>query len=173
VATISEWRSERTADLEGLADVLHATVHAGGSVSFVLPFPIESALAFWRDRVLPAVRAGTRRVLVARIGSRIVGTVQIDLGTPPNQPHRAEVLKMLVHPDARRQGIARALMLAIEEVARDAGRTLLTLDTVTGGPAETLYRSLGYVTVGVIPGYALPPQGTDLEPTTIMYKMLT
>jgi hypothetical protein len=64
-------------------------------------------------------------------------------------------------------------MLAIEDVARDAGRTLLTLDTVTGGPAETLYRSLGYVTVGVIPGYALPPQGTDLEPTTIMYKMLT
>ena len=155
-----------------LADVLHATVHNGGSVSFVLPFPIDAARDFWRDRVLPGVRAGTRRVLVARIDTRIVGTVQLDLATPPNQPHRADVLKMLVHPDARRQGIARTLMVAIEEVARDAGRTLLTLDTVTGGSAESLYRSLGYITVGTIPGYALQVNGTQLEPTTIMYKAL-
>jgi ribosomal protein S18 acetylase RimI-like enzyme len=171
VATISEWLGE-PADLEMLAEVLHATVHDGGSVSFVLPFPIESALAFWRDRVLPGVLAGTRRVLVARVGERIVGTVQIDLGTPPNQPHRAEVLKMLVHPDARRQGIARTLMTALEDVARQSGRSLLTLDTVSGGRAETLYRSLGYVTVGVIPGYALPPTGGQLEATAIMYKLV-
>jgi ribosomal protein S18 acetylase RimI-like enzyme len=112
-------------------------------------------------------------VLLARDDrGRIVGTVQIDLGTPPNQPHRADVLKMLVHPDARRRGIARALMLAVEELARQSGRTLLTLDTVTGGNAEGLYRSLGYLTVGVIPGYALPPVGSETEPTTIMYKVL-
>jgi len=155
-----------------LAEVLHATVHGGGSVSFILPFPIDEARSFWRDRVLPGVLAGTRRVLVARADGRIVGTVQIDLATPPNQPHRADVLKMLVHPDARRQGIARALMSAVEDVARDAGRSLLTLDTVSGGAAEGLYRSLGYVTVGVIPGYALQTNGTRLEPTTIMYKLL-
>jgi ribosomal protein S18 acetylase RimI-like enzyme len=155
-----------------LADVLHSAVHGGGSVSFVLPFSIDEARAFWRDKVAPGVRAGTRRVLVARVNERIVGTVQMDIGTPPNQPHRADVLKMLVHPEARRQGIARALMLALEDVARASGRTLLTLDTVTGGNAEGLYRSLGYVTVGVIPGYALPPRSGDLESTTIMYKVL-
>jgi GNAT superfamily N-acetyltransferase len=172
--TIHEWRADSAADLDMLAEVLRATVHGGGSVSFVVPFSIDDAQAFWRDRVAPGVQAGTRRVLVARADSgRIVGTVQLDLGTPPNQPHRADVLKMLVHPDARRQGIARALMLALEEVARTSGRTLLTLDTVTGGTAEGLYRSLGYVTVGVIPGYALPPKGSQLEPTTIMYKVLT
>jgi ribosomal protein S18 acetylase RimI-like enzyme len=172
MATINEWRGD-PADLNMLADVLHATVHDGGSVSFVLPFPKEDALAFWRDRVLPGVRAGTRRVLVARIDQRIVGTVQIDIGTPPNQPHRAEVLKMLVHPDARRQGLARTLMTALEDIARASGRSLLTLDTVTGGKAEGLYRSLGYVTVGVIPGYALPPAGAEFESTTIMYKVLS
>jgi GNAT superfamily N-acetyltransferase len=172
VVTVTEWRAEDPADLDMLADVLHATVHGGGSVSFVLPFSLDAARDFWRDRVLPGVRAGTRRVLVARIDGHIVGTVQIDLATPPNQPHRADVLKMLVHPDARRQGIARALMIAVEDAARVAGRTLLTLDTVTGGPAESLYRSLGYVTVGVIPGYALQTNGAQLEPTTIMYKVL-
>ena len=171
MATIGEWHGD-PADLDMLAEVLHATVHGGGSVSFVLPFPMDAALTFWRDRVRPGVLAGTRRVLVARLDECIVGTVQIDLGTPPNQPHRAEVLKMLVHPDARRRGIARALMTALEDVARGSGRSLLTLDTVTGGRAETLYRSLGYVTVGMIPGYALPPTGAELESTTIMYKIL-
>ena len=155
-----------------LGDVLHSTVRAGGSVSFVLPFSIGDARAFWRDRVLPGVRAGTRRVLVARDGERIIGTVQLDLATPPNQPHRADVLKLLVHPDARRQGVARALMLEVEAIARAEGRTLLTLDTVTGGSAERLYLSLGYVAVGVIPGYARPPAGGELEPTTILYKVV-
>ena len=155
-----------------LAEVLHATVHSGGSVSFVLPFSLDDARGFWREKVMPGVQAGTRRVLVARVNERIVGTVQMDLATAPNQPHRADVMKMLVHPDARRRGIARALMLTLEEVARESGRTLLTLDTVTGGNAEGLYRSLGYVTVGVIPGYALPPVGSAFESTTVMYKVL-
>jgi GNAT superfamily N-acetyltransferase len=170
--TIHEWCTDSSAELEMLAEVLHATVHGGGSVSFVLPFSLDDARGFWREKVMPGVRAGTRRVLVARIEERIVGTVQMDLGTPPNQPHRADVAKMLVHPDARRRGIARALMLALENTARESGRTLLTLDTVTGGNAEGLYRSLGYATAGVIPGYALPPVGAELESTTIMYKVL-
>ena len=160
-------------DLETLAGVLHACVHAGGSVSFVLPFSVEDAMAFWRDQVLPAVHAGSRRVLLARLGGRVVGTVQLDLATPPNQPHRAEVKKLLVHPDARRRGIAKALMIAVETEARASGRSLLTLDTVTGGFAEPLYRSLGYMTVGIIPRYALNFNSSVLEATTVMCKELS
>ncbi len=160
-------------DLDMLGGVLHACVHAGASVSFVLPFSRGDAKAFWRDQVLPAVHAGSRRVLLARVGGRIVGTVQLDLATPPNQPHRAEVKKLLVHPDARRSGIARGLMAAVEEQAREARRTLLTLDTVTGGAAEPLYLSLGYAAIGVIPHYALNFDSSVLEATTVMCKELS
>jgi GNAT superfamily N-acetyltransferase len=155
-----------------LGDVLHGVVHTGAGVSFIVPFSLDDARAFWVERVLPGVRAGTRRVLVARRGAQIVGTVQLDFAMPPNQRHRAEVAKLLVHPDARRRGIARALMIALESVARSEGRTLLTLDTWTGGHAEALYRSLGYVTVGVIPRFARGSTTPALEPTTIMYKEL-
>jgi hypothetical protein len=157
-------------DLEMLADVLHACVHAGASVSFVLPFSHAEAKAFWSDQVLPGVIAGTRCVVLACASDRIVGTVQLDLATPPNQPHRAEVKKLLVHPDVRRRGTARVLMGAVEAEARKARRTLLTLDTVTGGPAESLYRSLGYATAGVIPRYAFNFDSSVLESTTIFYK---
>jgi len=159
-------------DIERLAEVLHAAVHAGASVSFVVPFSLTDSRAFWRDRVLPHIAAGTRRVLIARLDGKIAGTVQLDLATPPNQRHRAEVLKLLVHPDARRRGIARALMLALEDVARAEGRTLLTLDTRTGDRAEPLYLSLGYVLAGIIPSYARGPLSPDLEPTSFMYKKL-
>ena len=120
----------------------------------------------------PRAEARTRRILVARQNGRIVGTVQLDLDTPPNQPHRAEVTKLLVHPEARRQGIARQLMVALEEAARSARRTLLTLDTWTGSHAEQLYRSLGYTVVGVIPRYARGSITKELDGTTIMYKEL-
>jgi GNAT superfamily N-acetyltransferase len=175
---LEEWRPDlsRTAsldtDLDALGEILHAVVHDGAGVSFVVPFSREEARAFWLDKVLPGVRAGTRRVLLARLGERIVGTVQIELTVPPNQRHRAEVLKLLVHPSARRRGIARALMVALEPVAQSEGRTLLTLDTWTGGFAERLYESLGYVTVGVIPRYARGSLTPELEPATFMYKEL-
>lgn len=175
---IELWRADESgagqlsADLSMLAEVLHASVHAGASVSFLLPFSKEEAEAFWLDKVLPGARAGTRRVLVARIGLRIVGTVQLDLGTPPNQRHRAEVLKLLVHPDFRNRGVARALMTELEGVARQEGRTLLTLDTRPGDKAEPLYRSLGYLLAGVIPNYARAPHAAVLEPTSFMYKEL-
>lgn len=159
-------------DVEKLGALLHACVHAGASVSFTLPFPHAEAAAFWREQVLPTVNAGTRVVLLARMGVRIVGTVQLDLGTPPNQPHRAEVRKLLVAPGARRRGIARALMAAIEREARDRHRSLLTLDTVTGSFAEPLYLSMGYVAIGAIPRYALNFDSTVLESTTVMYKEL-
>lgn len=176
---IDEWRPDTTdaatlaRDVEALAEVLHAVVQGGAGVSFFAPFAIDEARAFWVDKVLPGVRAGTRRVVVARrADGRIVGTVQIEFAWPPNQQHRAEVAKLLVHPSARRRGVARALMIALERIAEAEGRTLLTLDTVTGSAAEPLYRSLGYVTVGVIPGYARAALTPDLESTTIMYKSL-
>src|SRR6185295_15443821 len=121
--SIEDWRPDRPVaaslddEIEMLGDILHAVVYDGAGVSFVVPFSMDEARAFWIEKVLPGVRAGTRRVLVARWGTRIVGTVQLDLSTPPNQKHRAEVLKMLVHPDARRRGIARALMIALEGAA--------------------------------------------------------
>ena len=175
---IEEWRPDRLdaaaveRDLDMLGEALHAVIHAGAGLSFVVPFPLDEARAFWSGKVLPAVRAGTRRVVVARAEGRIVGTVQIDLAVPPNQQHRAEVTKLLVHPAARRRGIARLLMVALETLALAAGRTLLTLDTVTGSGAEPLYVSLGYVPVGIIPRYARSSLSTDLDSTTIMYKEL-
>jgi ribosomal protein S18 acetylase RimI-like enzyme len=159
-------------DLDALADVLRAVVYDGAGVSFVVPFSIEDARRFWLASVLPGVQARTRRVLVAGDDGRIVGTVQIDLATPPNQQHRAEILKLLVHPSARRRGIARTLMIAIEPIARAERRTLLTLDTWTGRAAEELYLSLGFTVAGVIPRYARGSLTPDLEPTTIMYKEL-
>lgn len=159
-------------DIDMLGDVLRAVVHAGAGVSFFVPFSLDEARGFWRDKVLPGVLARTRRVVVARLGDRIVGTVQLDLATPPNQRHRADVAKLLVHPVARRRGVAKALMTTLESIAQSEGRTLLTLDTVTGSHAEPLYQSLGYVVVGVIPRYARASLTPELESTTIMYKEL-
>jgi len=171
---IERWQPDRDhldADVASLGVLLHDCVHAGASVSFIVPFSPSDATAFWRDRVFPTVHAETCRVLVARRNNQIVGTVQLDLATPPNQPHRAEVKKLLVHPSLRRGGIARALMLAIEDQARDAKRTLLTLDTASDA-AERLYASLGYVRVGVIPGFSIRPDSREFEGTTVMYKEL-
>ncbi len=173
---IEGWQFECSrldAELDMLADVLHAAVHGGAGVSFFTPFAIEDARAFWVEKVLPSVRAGTQRMLVARLDERIVGTVQLELEMPPNQKHRAGVAKLLVHPDARRRGIARQLMIALEALARAEGRTLLTLDTVTGSGAEDLYTSLGYSTAGVIPRFARGALTPALEDATFMYKELT
>lgn len=175
---IEEWHpnashpADVASDLDMLAEVLHAVVLAGAGVSFFTPFSIDEAREFWVDKVLPGTRAGTRRVLVARADETIVGTVQLEYETPPNQPHRANVSKLLVQPDARRRGIARSLMLALEDIARAEERTLLTLDTVTGSGAELLYSSLGYTTVGVIPRYARGALAPELEGATFMYKEL-
>jgi ribosomal protein S18 acetylase RimI-like enzyme len=102
----------------------------------------------------------------------LIGTVQILLATPPNQPHRADVAKLLVHRSARRRGVASLLMLHAERAALAAKKTLLVLDTVTGSPAERLYRRLGWSTVGVIPNYALFPDGRPCD-TTVFFKHLS
>jgi len=119
------------------------------------------------------VESGALKLWVARLDGRLAGSVQLDTDTPPNQPHRAEVRKLLVHPDLRRRGIARRLMVEVDGMAARLGRSLITLDTRTGDSAEPLYASLGYQTVGVIPGFARDPiNAAKVDGTTIMYKQL-
>jgi hypothetical protein len=165
--------SELAGEIPRLGALLRACVLAGASISFVLPFTVAASELFWRDKVLPAVQAERMLLLVARQGGAIVGAVQLDYDTPPNQPHRAEVCKLMVQPELRRRGIARALMAELERRAPALGRTLLTLDTRTGDLAEPLYRSIGYQTVGVIPEFCRDTIIAErLDSTTIMYKRL-
>lgn len=163
---------ELESNLAQLAALMHACVHDGASIGYVLPYTEDDGEAFWRRKVLPGLQAGGLVLLVARQGDRIVGSVQLDSNTPPNQPHRAEVRKLIVHPDCRRQGVAQALMARLESVAVELGRSLLVLDTRTGDKAEPLYTALGYTTVGVIPGYCRDPVDGHLDATTIMYKVV-
>jgi ribosomal protein S18 acetylase RimI-like enzyme len=158
--------------LEELAVLLHACVQDGASIGFVLPFDPDAARAYWRGTVQRAAGRGGLTAFAATLDGRIVGSVQLDHDTPANQPHRAEVRKLMVHPEFRRRGIARALMAAVEEHAVRLDRSLLTLDTRTGDMAEPLYASLGYRTSGVIPGYCLDTASERLDSTTIMYKAL-
>jgi len=156
--------------LGDLAEVLLDCVKGGASVSFMASLSKSEAESFF-EKVLGDVQRGDRILLAAFIDSRLVGTVQILLATPPNQPHRADVAKLLVRRSARGQGIGRQLMEQVEEASRLAGKTLLVLDTVTGDPAERLYLRLGWNRVGVIPKYALYPDGTWCD-TTIFWKQL-
>ena len=156
--------------LPALAEVLKDCVDGGASVSFMAPFSKSAAERFF-ESVLKGVEAGDRILLAAFVDSQLVGTVQIVTATPPNQPHRADVAKLLVLRSARAQRIATRLMTHVEEAARLAGKTLLVLDTVTGSSAERLYTRLGWVRVGVIPNYALFPDGSWCD-TTIFYKEL-
>jgi GNAT superfamily N-acetyltransferase len=157
------------AQVHELAALLIDCVEGGASVSFMLPLTPERARAFWQ-RVAAGVHDGERALLVAEDQhGAIVGTVQLVLDQPENQPHRADLAKMLVHRRARRQGLGEQLMRAAEDTARDCGKTLLVLDTVTGGDAERLYMRLGWQRVGVIPDYALWPQG-GLCATTYFYR---
>jgi GNAT superfamily N-acetyltransferase len=148
-------------------------VRSGAGVSFVLPFTPGDGAKFWRAQVSDVAR-GARLTLVARTGpelDQIVGTVSLLPVATPNQPHRADISKLLVHSEHRGLGVARALMTAVAEVAWEHGRTLLTLDCVTGGAAERLYLNLGFQVVGVIPGYALSPSG-EPEGATFLYRDL-
>ena len=158
------------AQIDGLADVLIDCVESGASVSFMHPLTRERAVAFWR-RVADGVAAGERALLVAEDASGVCGTVGLVLDQPENQPHRADLAKMLVRRRARRRGLGAALMRAAEATARECGRTLLVLDAVTGGDAARLYERLGWVKVGDIPGYALMPLG-DVCSTTVFYRNL-
>jgi GNAT superfamily N-acetyltransferase len=151
-------------EVRGLVEVLVDCVDGGASVSFLHPLSREKAAAFWR-RVGAEVAAGGRALFVAEDESGIVGTVQLVLDLPENQPHRADVSKMLVHRRARRRGVGAALMRAAEAHARADGRSLLVLDTASPD-AERLYARLGWRLCGVIPRYALLPNG---EPCATSY----
>lgn len=160
---------EAAASVEALADLLIDCVEGGASVSFMWPLPRQKALAFWRG-VADGVARGERVLLIAedREG-HIVGTVQMIMSLPDNQPHRGDIAKMLVLRRARRQGVAQRLMAAMDDAARKEGKTVLVLDTVTGGDAERLYARSGWQRVGDVPKYALMPDGTFCG-TTFYFK---
>lgn len=159
----------READLAALADVLVDAVASGAAVSF-LAISRELALEWWR-KVFGATGAGAI-VLVARDAEGIVGTVQLNPARAPNQPHRADVAKLMVHRRGRRRGTGRALMQAAEREAAAAGYTLLVLDSKRGDAAERLYRELGWTVVGTIPRYALDTDGVTPHDTVVFYKEL-
>jgi GNAT superfamily N-acetyltransferase len=157
-------------ELDGLAEVLVDCVEGGASVRYMAPLSHEEARAAF-ELVAAAVEGGSRLLLAAFAGGELVGTVQVIFAPQPNQPHRGEIAQLLVHRSARRRGIARQLMERAEAEARGEGKTLLVLDTVTGDHAERLYESTGWNRVGVIPGYALYPDGRPCD-TTVFWKSL-
>lgn len=157
-------------EIPGLAEVLVDCVEGGASVSFMLPLTSERAAAFWQG-LAADVTAGKRILLVAEDAGGIVGTVQVIVAQPENQPHRADIAKMLVHRRARRKGVGTMLMHAAEAEAKAAGKTLLVLDTATGSDAERLYARLGWTQAGIIPDYALWPNG-GLCSTTLYFRRL-
>jgi GNAT superfamily N-acetyltransferase len=159
------------AQIEGLADVLIDCVESGASVSFMHPLTRDRAVDFWRS-VADGVRTGRRALVVAEDDGGICGTVQLVLDLPENQPHRADLAKMLVHRRVRRKGLGAALVRAAEATARELGRTLLVLDAVTDGDAARLYERLGWQRVGPIPRYALMPYGGFCS-TTVYYRDLS
>jgi GNAT superfamily N-acetyltransferase len=154
-----------------LGKVLADCVAGGASVNFMHPYTPRDGEAFFA-KVAGQVARGETLLIAARQDGRIVGTVQIGLDTPPNQPHRADVKKMLVHRSARRKGLGAALLAEAERSAAALGKTLLVLDTVEGGAGERLYESQGWVRVGTIPDYALYPDGRPCA-TVVFYKRLS
>jgi GNAT superfamily N-acetyltransferase len=156
--------------LDQLASVLVDCVEGGASVSFMSPFSHAEALAYFR-KVAASIAAGDTVLLAARLDGGIVGTVQLGLDTPPNQPHRADIKKMLVHRSVRSRGIGAALMARVEEEAKRRGRWLLVLDTVPGENGHRLYARAGWTQTGIIPDYALFPDGRQCD-TAVMWKRL-
>lgn len=153
-----------------LGEILSACVEGGASVSFMKPFPPSAGKSYY-EKLLPDFQAGRRLLLAAFLDGRLMGSVQLVLDLPPNQPHRAEVAKLLVAPEARGQGVAEQLMRVLEAAAYRHNKTLLVLDTVPGTPADRLYRRLGYTALGEIPNFALMPDGSACN-TVIFYKQL-
>lgn len=157
-------------DLDGLSRLLAEAVGSGAAVSFLAPFTPGMAKAWWQRTLADSHPKAI--FLVARKGGDIRGTVQLHPAWAPNQPHRAEVVKLLVDRAARREGLGTRLMQAIEEEARAAGFILLTLDAKRGTPADNLYRRLGWLPVGTIPGFAFDPDGTTPHDAVLFYKSL-
>lgn len=158
------------AAIPDLCEVLSDCINGGASLGFMLPFSPEDAAGYWSD-IADAVEKGSIILGVAEIDGKVVGTVQIGLASKPNQPHRGDLMKLLVHHSARGLGLSRKLTEAVEMEAASRGRTLLVLDTATGSDAEAIYPRLGWQRVGVIPDYALWPEGGFCD-TTLFYKRI-
>jgi GNAT superfamily N-acetyltransferase len=157
------------AEIQDLAKVLIDCVHGGASVSFMSPLSLHKAVTFWRG-IAAQLPDRRRALLIAEDAQGITGTVQLIFDLPENQPHRADLSKMLVHRRARRRGVGEALLRAAEALAREHGKRLLVLDTASGD-AERLYTRAGWIRVGVVPGFALWPEG-GLCDTTFFYRTL-
>ncbi|AYD03400.1 GNAT family N-acetyltransferase [Neorhizobium sp. NCHU2750] len=158
------------AAIPDLCEVLSDCVNGGASVGFMLPFEPQGAVDYWHE-IADAVEGGGIILAVAEVEGRVVGTAQIGLASKPNQPHRGDLMKLLVHRSARGLGLSRRLAEAVETEAAHRGRTLLVLDTATGSDAEAIYPRLGWHRVGVIPDYALWPEGGFCD-TTFFYKRI-
>jgi ribosomal protein S18 acetylase RimI-like enzyme len=157
---------------KALCRILIDSVAAGAAISFMAPLSADDAAAFWLHDVAPKLRAKHRQLYAARQQGQIVGTVQLLTAMPPNQPHRCEIAKMIVHPDARRLGFGRALMTHALVQAAAMGKSLVTLDTRTGDAAEPLYTAMGFQVAGIIPDYAYDPDGNARHATTLMFRYL-
>jgi len=158
--------------LDALSHILADSVAAGASISFMSPLSYDEAGLFWSRDVCPQVITGKRILFGALRDNKLLGTVQLITDMPPNQSHRCEVAKMIVHPSARRLGIGRSLMIHVLEQARLLGKTLVTLDTKTGDAAEPLYASLGFEIAGIIPDYAWDSNGQVKHSTTYMFQKI-
>jgi GNAT superfamily N-acetyltransferase len=168
IRTLTETLNPR--QLEDLSALLIDAVEGGASLGFLTPMDPERAQTYW-EGVSKAVQAGDKALLVAEIEGAILGTVQVVLDMPQNQPHRSEISKMIVHTKVRQLGLGMRLLVAAEERARIAGKSLLVLDTQTGSAAEHLYQKAGYTPLPPLPDYALTPDGL-LAPTTIFWKRI-
>jgi ribosomal protein S18 acetylase RimI-like enzyme len=155
-----------------LARILVDSVGGGAAIGFMAPVSFDDALLFWSRDVAGEIDSNRRILFVAEKGGRVVGTVQVIVGMPANQPHRCEVAKMIVAPAARRQGIGRALISHAIGYAQQIGKTLITLDTRTGDAATPLYLSVGFEVAGIIPDYAWDPDGRARHATTYMFRRL-
>ncbi|PWJ21598.1 GNAT family N-acetyltransferase [Jannaschia seohaensis] len=158
--------------LDDLCRVSIDTVAEGAAIGFIAPLDPAEAERFWSRDVKAAIGSGARLLFGALMDGKIVGTVQLVVGMPPNQSHRAEISKMIVHPDYRQRGIGKRLLLRAFDAARRAGKTLVTLDTRTGDVSEWLYQAVGFERAGIIPDFALDPDGRALHATTYMYRRL-
>lgn len=158
--------------ISALSSILVECVKTGASVGFVQPFTSEHSSEFWQNKVFNRIESNQLILLIAYVGSEVAGCVYLDIDTASNQRHRADVSKLLVHPNFRGRGIATKLMQAIEEHALQFNRSLLVLDTKTGDRAESLYKSLGYEVAGIIPNFAQAPNCKGYDATTYMYKSL-
>ncbi|EPJ55292.1 MAG: hypothetical protein OFPI_04230 [Osedax symbiont Rs2] len=158
--------------LVALSDILYQCVLQGASVGFIQPFDQQQSSNYWLEKVLPDLAAGRLVMFLAKIDAIVIGCVMLGLATPPNQMHRADVAKLLVHPQYQRRGVAKKLMMQLQSHALRLGRSLLTLDTKTGDSAEPLYLSMGFISSGTIPNFAKDPVLNSLDSTTIMYKNL-